>query len=91
VSSGTLSLRHRLNMPSGSLYHVVVRFEVFTAVTMKNGVFWVVTPCGFCKNRRFGERTVSFFCVPYVDRFPLFVFRTEAFGHHWWMVQRIRP
>jgi hypothetical protein len=24
------------------------------AVTMKNGVFWVVTPCGSCKNRRFG-------------------------------------
>jgi hypothetical protein len=31
-----------------------VRFEVFTAVTMKNGVFWVVTPCGSCKNLRFG-------------------------------------
>jgi hypothetical protein len=35
-----------------------VRFAVFTAVTMKNaeknGVFWVVTPCGSCKNRRFG-------------------------------------
>jgi hypothetical protein len=31
-----------------------VRFEVFTVVTMKNGVFWVVTPCGSCKNRRFG-------------------------------------
>jgi hypothetical protein len=30
------------------------RFEVFTAVTMKNGVFWVVMPCGSCKNRRFG-------------------------------------
>jgi hypothetical protein len=30
------------------------RFEVFTAVTMKNGVFWDVTPCGFCKDRRFG-------------------------------------
>jgi hypothetical protein len=28
-----------------------VRFEVFTAVTMKNGVFWDVTPCGSCKNR----------------------------------------
>jgi hypothetical protein len=27
-----------------------VRFEVFTAVTMKNGVFWDVTPCGSCKN-----------------------------------------
>jgi hypothetical protein len=26
-----------------------VRFEVFMAVTMKNGVFWVVTPCGSCK------------------------------------------
>jgi hypothetical protein len=33
---------------------VYVRFEVFTAVTMKNGVFWNVTPCGSCKNRRFG-------------------------------------
>jgi hypothetical protein len=33
---------------------MVVRFEVFTVVTMKNGVFWVVTPCGSCKNRRIG-------------------------------------
>jgi hypothetical protein len=31
-----------------------VRFEVFMAVTMKNGVFWDVTSCGSCKNRRFG-------------------------------------
>jgi hypothetical protein len=31
-----------------------VRFEVFTAVTMKNGVFWDVTMCGSCKIRRFG-------------------------------------
>jgi hypothetical protein len=22
--------------------------------TLKNGVFWDVTPCGFCKNQRFG-------------------------------------
>jgi hypothetical protein len=27
-----------------------VRFEVFTAVTMKNGIFWNVTPCDSCKN-----------------------------------------
>jgi hypothetical protein len=33
---------------------IVVRFEVFTAVSMKNGVFSDVTPCGSCKNRRFG-------------------------------------
>jgi hypothetical protein len=26
---------------------------VFTAVTVKNGVFWDVTPCGSCKNRGF--------------------------------------
>jgi hypothetical protein len=31
-----------------------VRFKVFTAVTMKNCVFWDVTLCGSCKNRRFG-------------------------------------
>jgi hypothetical protein len=36
-----------------------VRFEVFTAVTMKNGVFWYVTPCGFGKNRRFGWTDAS--------------------------------
>jgi hypothetical protein len=30
-----------------------VRFEVFTAVTMKNGVFWDVMPCGSWRNRRF--------------------------------------
>jgi hypothetical protein len=30
------------------------KFEVFTAVTMKNSILWDVTPCGSCKNRRFG-------------------------------------
>jgi hypothetical protein len=29
-------------------------FEIFTAVTIKDGVFWDVTPCGSFKNRRFG-------------------------------------
>jgi hypothetical protein len=35
---------------SGSLsaiFNPIVRFEVFTSVTMKNVVFWDVTPCGF--------------------------------------------
>jgi hypothetical protein len=31
-----------------------VRFEVFTAVTMKKVVLWDVTPRDSCKNRRFG-------------------------------------
>jgi hypothetical protein len=30
-----------------------IRFEVFMAVTMKNGVFWDITSCGSCKNQRF--------------------------------------
>jgi hypothetical protein len=33
---------------------ITVRFKVFTAVTMKNCVFWDITPCGSCKNRCFG-------------------------------------
>jgi hypothetical protein len=31
-----------------------VRFEIFTAVTMKNAVFWDVALCRSCVNRRFG-------------------------------------
>jgi hypothetical protein len=38
------------------VYSVIyrVRFEVSTTLTMKNGVFWDVTPCGCCKSQRFG-------------------------------------
>jgi hypothetical protein len=32
-----------------------VKFEIFTAVTMKNTVFWYVEPCISCANRRFLE------------------------------------
>jgi hypothetical protein len=31
-----------------------VRFDVFTAVTVKNAVFWDVAPCRYFVNRRFG-------------------------------------
>jgi hypothetical protein len=40
-----------LQSPVGSCY---VNFEVFTAVTAKNAVFWDVTRCDSCKKRRFG-------------------------------------
>jgi hypothetical protein len=30
-----------------------IGFEVFTAMTMKNALYWEVTSCGSCKNRRF--------------------------------------
>jgi hypothetical protein len=39
---------------SQETHYVSVRFDVFTAVTLKNGLFWDVTPCGSCKNGRFG-------------------------------------
>jgi nucleoside permease NupC len=35
---------------SQNILHAYVRSEVFTVVTMKNAVFWDVTPCGSCKN-----------------------------------------
>jgi hypothetical protein len=34
----------------------VVRFEVFTAVAMKNAIFWDVGQCGSCRNGRFGGK-----------------------------------
>jgi hypothetical protein len=40
------------NKIADSFYYV--GFEVFTAVTMKNAIFWDVMPCGSCENRRFG-------------------------------------
>jgi hypothetical protein len=50
-----LDLEHSMNyMRPDIVLCSIVRFEVFTAVTMKNGVFWAVRPCGSCKNRRFG-------------------------------------
>jgi hypothetical protein len=36
-----------------------LRFEVFTAVPMKNAVFWDVTPCGCYKNDVSEERFAS--------------------------------
>jgi hypothetical protein len=43
------------DMSEASRVIICLRFEVFTAVTIKNGVFWDITPCGSCKNRRFGR------------------------------------
>jgi hypothetical protein len=45
----TLRLRYRAK-PVNAKYDS----DVFTAVTMNNAVFWDVTPCCSCKNRRFG-------------------------------------
>jgi hypothetical protein len=42
---------YTLGFTGAYVYNGYVRFEVFTAVIMKNGVFWDVTPCGSCKSR----------------------------------------
>jgi hypothetical protein len=39
--------------------YLFVMFEVFTSVTMKNGVFRDVTPWGSCKNRRIGRTRIG--------------------------------
>jgi hypothetical protein len=39
---------------SNSVQKSHVRFDVFTTVTMKNAIFWDVTPYGSCKNQHFG-------------------------------------
>jgi hypothetical protein len=52
ISNNTPSILSVYLSPSGHIPKYV-RFEVFTAVSMKNGVFWDVTPCGSSKNRRF--------------------------------------
>jgi hypothetical protein len=43
-----------VSMCSLHLEQTYVRFEVFTAVSMKNAFFRDVTPRGSCKNRCFG-------------------------------------
>jgi hypothetical protein len=53
-SDYTKSEERSTRLYSFTVRFIVVRSEVFTAVTMKNGVFWDVMPCGSCKNRRFG-------------------------------------
>jgi hypothetical protein len=42
------------------IFTFLVRFEVFTEVTMKNGVFWDVMPCGHTRatRRNFPEDTI---------------------------------
>jgi cytidine deaminase len=53
MKDGTICTE-RCILEGGNIHFNYVKFEVFTAVTMKNGVLWDVTPCGSCKNRRFG-------------------------------------
>jgi hypothetical protein len=52
-----------------NMYHLgicilnLVRFEVFTVVTMKNDIYWDVTPCGSVRTDISEERSASFIRV----------------------------
>jgi hypothetical protein len=65
-----------------------VRFEVFTAVTMKNGVFWDVTPCGSCKSRRFGG---TWRLLHQGDSLLLVFFLVHRFLSPWWRRRQVPP
>jgi hypothetical protein len=49
-----------------------VRFEVFTAVTMKNAFFWDVAPCRSCVKRHFGGTSVCSHLLKLVPRLRIF-------------------
>jgi hypothetical protein len=63
ISKGSICRIYIIDLPCVLINKRFVKFEVFTAVTMKNGVYWDVTLCGSCKNRRFGELSASFIRV----------------------------
>jgi hypothetical protein len=60
--TGAVKLRERedkcFTFWSTDTYEMVKSTEVTPVIkhdySLKNGVFWVVTPCGSCKNRSFG-------------------------------------
>jgi hypothetical protein len=59
IAEVTLSVPDHKRLSNNPLAQVpscgkFVRSEVLTAVTIKNAVFWDVTPYDSCKNRRFG-------------------------------------
>jgi hypothetical protein len=67
LSSATLSAAHlerstNESQPLSNLtdvcfsvkLHLIIRFEVFETITMKNSIFWDITTCDSFKNRLFG-------------------------------------
>jgi hypothetical protein len=54
TGGGEVNLKRRPRSTTNRHIFCLCNFEVFMVVTMKNAVFWDVTPCDCCKNRRFG-------------------------------------
>jgi hypothetical protein len=45
-----------------------IRLEVFTAVAMKSGIFWDVTPCGLVRTDVLEELSASFIRVTRIGK-----------------------
>jgi hypothetical protein len=61
-----------------------VGFEVLTAVTMNNSVFWDVTSCGCCKNKAIRRHTQEDDTLQVL--YDIFI----AFGAHMKVVRLIK-
>jgi hypothetical protein len=68
-----------------------VRSEVFTALTMKNAVFWDVTPCGCCKYRSFGGVIFLRNVDSYKSRTASRPRRRHCDGHSLWLPETLAP
>jgi hypothetical protein len=63
ILRNSINVYFRLMMNGSSIEHKLISDPHYRPHTkfnrdplsMKNGVFWDVTPCGSCKNRRFGS------------------------------------
>jgi hypothetical protein len=70
--TSVLTKASRHHMPENVIFNHkhcrdCVKFDVFTAVTMKNAVFWNVTSCGSCRNDVSEEHIASIIRVRKMD------------------------
>jgi hypothetical protein len=74
-------IKSPLQSAAGKCYTI---FEVFTAVTMKNVVFWDVMPYSSCKNRRFEEM------YHLHHQGDIYIYNVYVLGYKWAIMEMIQ-
>jgi hypothetical protein len=69
------------SLESGQMF---VRSEVFTAVTMKNAIFWDVTPCRSSKYRRLKEHIASIIRMTRIGELGTMLAVTSILARRFW-------